>query len=106
VGFGVQLDLYPSDVETKNNEFRVQTHRKSWAHGSLLANAGWEIDVKDVGIFYAGFSYTTPFGSPFTTKYGNTVSSVAYTTSELTGNYFAIDLRYYFNEKKPTKKKD
>lgn len=107
VGLGVQLDLYPSNVQATNNTWRIETHRKSWAHGSLLANAGWEIMVKDVGIFYAGFSYTSPFGSPFTTKYGyNSGVTSALTTSKLSGNYFALDLRYYFNEKESKKKKE
>lgn len=106
VGFGVQLDLYPSDVQAKNEDWMIQTHRKSWLHGSLVANAGWEIDVKDVGIFYAGLAFTSPFGSPYTTKYGERNSTYALAASPLSGNYFALDIRYYFNQKNTAKKDD
>jgi hypothetical protein len=103
VGLGVELDLYPSDVFASSYDWQVETLRKSWAQGSFLANAGWEVHPPGNGTFYAGFSFNRPFTAPFIAKVGEYNTTVADVSVELNGVYLALDLRYYFETKKSKK---
>ena len=100
VSLGVQMDLYPSDVYSTDNQWQIQVVRKSWLQGSMLANLGWEISPSDVGTFYTGFSFNQPFTDPLGQNTGPYSSKFAVNNTRLSGTYFSLDLRYYFEVKK------
>jgi len=99
-GLGVELDLYPSDVYTGDYEWQVEVRRKSWIHGSFLANIGWEYHPKGKGSFYSGFSFNRPFTDPFGAVIGHYNSNVGQANIKLNGVYLSLDLRYYFEPNK------
>lgn len=100
VALGVQMDLYPSDIGTYNNEWRMELIRKSWFQGSFLANVGWEVHPVNRGTFYIGLAYTQPFVDPFVALYGGINDSFASSSISQSGTYFSLDFRYYFEDKK------
>jgi len=100
VSLGVQMDLYPSDIFASNYDWQVQVTRKSWIQGSFLANAGWEINPKELGTFYVGASYNQPFGDPLGLNVGRYNTPFAESNILLNGTYISLDFRYYFQVSK------
>ncbi|MFT4753377.1 MAG: hypothetical protein ACI85Q_000918 [Salibacteraceae bacterium] len=103
VALGAQLDLYPSDVFANNYEWQVEILRKSWVQGSFIANLGWEIHPVRMGTFYAGLSYNQPFIDPFRATVGEGNANFGIVSMSQTGTYFALDFRYYFEDKNQKK---
>lgn len=107
---GVSLDFYPSDIATGEPYFFHQTLRNGWIQTAFLSNVGFELRTRKSGYFYLGASFHRPFkaiaGTDVLYK-GNNHNDI-FSTS-LNGNYFTIDLRYFFHEdperKSKTKKK-
>ena len=105
---GVSIDMYPSNTFASKSEFQdgtfydfsVRTVKSSWLQLAIQANYGFEFRSKDSGYFYLGASYHRPF-SDFAS------SEVTYeydleriiTFNRLSGTYFTLDFRYFFNEK-------
>jgi hypothetical protein len=100
VSLGVQIDLYPSNVQATDFIWQVQVIRRSWIQGSMLANLGWEFTPPDLGTFYAGLSFNQPFVDPYAQKSAPDHYTFAVSNIRLNGAYFALDLRYYFQVKK------
>ncbi|MGY6560631.1 MAG: hypothetical protein ACXITV_00850 [Luteibaculaceae bacterium] len=102
---GLGLDFFPTDIETGIiNRFNHFTQRRHWAQLALNVNYGFELRTEKDGYFYigAGFHQTT---SDFTiTDYRYTApnNQTYFSRTQLAGNYFTLDFRYYFNE--PPKK--
>ncbi|CAN5631088.1 hypothetical protein BH11BAC2_BH11BAC2_13620 [soil metagenome] len=110
---GLSLDILPSDIYTadpNDKYFRQYSARNQKFNAALNANLGAEYRTKKSGILYAGFSYHRSFSGLFTTiieYYPNrNYDQVPYSkvVTELQGDYFTIDFRYYFHED-PLKKK-
>lgn len=111
---GVSIDLYASDVFVSNflnndgiiYDFEVRSFRRSIAQVALLANYGFEYRTEEDGYIYLGLSYHRPFTymatSEATYSHNNYLSKVS---TNLSGNYLTIDLRYYFHEDPEKKKK-
>lgn len=113
---GPALEIFPSDVQSFNDRFlheAVRNNRPGVFNAGLNANIGWEWRTAKSGYIYIGSSYHRSFTDLYE-------SSVAYWRQPdkptpyalgkqaLAGDYFTIDLRYYFHEnperKKPKKK--
>ena len=105
---GFSLDLYPSNVESSEYEFRdtlrfdfyQKTYKNSWIQSALLANYGFEWRTPDNGYFYLGASYHRPFQEIGTTRVlfqldDDPINAFA----RLGGNYLTADFRYFFHEK-------
>lgn len=104
---GVSLNFLPSDWESFDTYFTHFSNRESWIIPSLLANFGAEYRSRDGGTYYAGLSFHLPFNDL-------TVAGVGYRENNLekenaffdvSGNYFTLDLRYYFKEDPSWKQK-
>lgn len=95
IGGGLGIEFYPSDIFV--NRFYGQ--RKSWVIPGLLFNIGWEFRNDDIGIIHLGASYKMHFSdiihTVYTNKYGRRIDYI-----DASGNYFAINLKYYFNSKR------
>lgn len=104
---GLSFDMYPSDVFSTSNEqvgnvfydFEQYTGRRGWAQLAVQANYGFELRTKDKGYFYLGATYHQPFSEM---AWSETIMSwengFHRLTTELTGNYFTVDVRYFFHE--------
>jgi hypothetical protein len=106
---GIGLDMYPSSVETKGENYLLYniSYRQHWLSYSLLANLGFEYRTEKKGTFYLGASFNSPFRpiaeSFFYYNYeGNKQSKLK---TFLNGNYLTLDLRFFFPENTSSKKK-
>lgn len=104
---GLSVNLYPSSVYTLSStqrdsvffDFEQYASRNSWAQLAIQANYGFEWRTKDKGFFYIGATYHQPFSDMAITEAimsWNTEVRENYGT--LSGNYFTLDLRYFFHE--------
>ncbi len=111
---GASLDIFPSDISTygiKDKYYLTYSARTQKANTGVIANLGAEYRTKKSGILYFGFNYHRSISSIYTTaiEYYPTRNFQVLPTSKakakLQGDYFAIDIRYYFNDdnKKKTK---
>jgi hypothetical protein len=112
---GLSLDLYPSNVESSDYEFRdtlrfdfyQKTFKNGWIQPALLANYGFEWRTPDKGYFYIGASYHRPFQEIGTTRVLFQIDEDPTTAfSGLGGNYLTADFRYFFHEKPERRSKN
>lgn len=103
--FGLSFDVFPSDIGSGDTLFSVLAARNSWLQTALLANTGWEYRTEKNGYFYLGFSYHRPFTFMSRLQFSyDTPAAVERVQTDLLGNYFTVDFRYFFHED-PMKKK-
>lgn len=112
--FGLSANMYPSNIFTADTYFDHFTARTNWIQGAIIGNVGFEYRTKEKGYFYIGGTLHRPF-SPIA-RSRITFHRLPSTTDgeailDLTGNYFTVDLRYFFHEdpakkEKRKKKKD
>jgi len=92
-------------VESYSDYYYQRSFRRSLFQSAVLANLGWEYRTEKAGYFYLGASYQRPFTYIY-------VSEIRYqpdgkndkVAMTVPGNYFTVDLRYFFHED-PRKKK-
>ena len=106
VAGGFSLDVYPTDLRTVGVNFSNDLIRFQWLSTSLLANIGWEYRTEESGYLYFGASLHRPF-SPIFKEFivYDGFSKNETMQFDLSGNYFTIDIRYFFHEDKQKKKK-
>lgn len=106
VSGGFSLDIYPTDIRTVGVNFSNDLIRYQWINTSLLANLGWEYRTEKNGYIYFGASLHRPF-SPIFKEFVvyDGFSKNETVNFDLSGNYFTIDIRYFFHEDKQKKKK-
>ena len=103
---GISLDIYPSNISTKDIYYDHFSLRKGWIQAGLLANHGYEYRTREKGYFYVGASFHRPFIPIYDTRVTYVDgSNTATVETELSGNYFTVDIRYFFHED-PEKKKE
>jgi len=108
VAGGVSFDIYPTPLFVSDTYFTNAVNRFHWVTPSLLANLGWEFRTEKSGYIYLGASLHRSFSTIFreyVTYFGEGGSRDEVVTFDLTGNYFTIDIRYFFHEEKQKKKK-
>ena len=111
VGLGAAADFYPSNIFVKeSNRYNLGGLRNSFIGGSLLINLGFEYRTKKDGILYLGATFNRPFTAIMYNEitYFQTNGNVIQKGTNLSGSYFALDLRYYLQPsmiKKKVKKK-
>lgn len=112
VSFGAAIDLFPSNVETPRGSqpagerYYHRSRRSSWVQTALLANVGWDFRTTKSGIFYIGASFHRPFTPIYRSliQYYDDSIKLDETVTEISGNYFTLDLRYFFHEDPENKK--
>jgi hypothetical protein len=113
VAGGVSFDIYPTPLYVQDDYFTNAVNRTNWIQPSLLANVGWEYRTEKSGYFYLGASLHRSFNSAIFTEFVGYTSIndqgnrdvIDEATFDVTGNYFTIDLRYFFHEDPAKKKK-
>jgi len=103
---GHSLDMFASDVQSYSDYFTHYSSRRNFFQSAVIANLGWEYRTERSGYFYLGASYHRPFGDMYNThiRYmANGKDEEIKTT--LSGNYFTIDIRYFFYEDPKKKNK-
>ena len=99
---GFSFGLFPSDVQTFNENLEHTTRRRRLISASLLSNVGFEYRTKKSGYFYLGMSYLLPLNDPFVNNvyaYNRTsLKSREMGVLGLQTNYVTLDLRYFFHE--------
>lgn len=104
---GIGIDMYPSDVKSKGENFLLdnQTSRFQNFNLSLLANLGFEYRTEKNGTFYIGASFNGPFKpiakSFYTYNYIDSKNTTV--SSLLNGNYITLDFRFFFPEQEDKK---
>jgi len=104
---GGSIDIFPSDISTydpKDHYYLTYSARTNKVNAGIVANLGAEYRTKKSGTIYLGFNYHRSFSSIYTTaieyyperNFNILPTSKAKTT--LQGDYFTIDLRYYFHD--------
>lgn len=111
VGLGGSVDIYPSDVYTDDAYYAHYGAREQKVNGGVSANLGFEWRTKSYGYFYLGFIYHRAFSPIYTSiveYYPDRDFSKPYTSigrTQLQGDYFGIDLKYFFHEDPEKKQK-
>lgn len=109
VSTGLSFNWIASAVTSvsPSKDFSQFTQKRGWLYASYLANVGYEYRTKESGYFYFGVSLHNPLSYIAKTRitYYNKLNTAFKTPyGELQGNFFTIDLRYFFNEA-PVKRK-
>lgn len=95
--FGVSMNFYPSDIAVRH----VFGRRRGWVQGAMVANVGWEYRTFESGTFYLGAIYQMNFSNMMNVLfYEERIEGIADTYLGVSGNYFAINLKYYFDSPK------
>lgn len=111
VGLGFAMNIFPSDVSTFNDYYVQYSARKQTASGGVIANIGVEYRTPKSGYFYLGFIYSrslNPIYETLVEYYPDRDFSKPYTSlgrTTLQGDYFGLDLKYFFHEDPEKKKK-
>ncbi len=99
---GFNLNFYPSHIKRDNvyvQRVGTKIGKYAWQFFQLgyTANIGWEYRTKNTGIFYLGASYQARFDKMARVGFyeGLTIHRPKQDHS-ITGDYFAINLKYFF----------
>lgn len=106
VGFGVNLDFFPSDLALRSDSFYVGTLRNYWTVPSLRGSFAIDYETEKSGTFVLGASYQRmlTYMNWFSLEYSATKQTI-YAIRKLQGHYFSIDLSYFFNQQQTRNKK-
>lgn len=94
---GLSMDMYPSNISTRDSYFRHFSRKHGTFQFAALANLGAEYRTEKTGIFYLGASYHLPLSWFYE-------SNIMYEPTrdigriKLSGAFLTLDLRYYFHE--------
>lgn len=110
--FGNSFNVFPSDIISfgENNPFYfVSTSRRKKMQTAFVANLGVEYRTTKQGIFYFGASFHRPWKNtarsfPEYDDGTNTFNTEAPSADDskyldISGNYFTLDIRYFFSSK-------
>lgn len=102
--FGISTDFIASDVESLGMNYSQRSFKKSWIQMALIANLGMEYRTEENGYFYLGASYHSPFSDIMISQvnYYRDKFWVGFANTNLRGNYFSVDFRYFFQPRKNT----
>lgn len=110
--FGNSFNVFPSDIISfgENNPFYfVSTSRRKKMQTAFVANLGVEYRTAKQGMFYFGASFHRPWKNtarsfPEYDDGTNTFNTEAPSADDskyldISGNYFTLDIRYFFSSK-------
>ncbi len=97
---GISFNMNPSDVykNSEQNNYQTYIDKRGWMTLSLLANVGVEYRTPESGNIYFGLSLHRPFRDVMRADLSYLSGGIEKrrTSSYLPGNFFSIDLRYFF----------
>lgn len=110
--FGNSFNVFPSDIISfgeKNDIYFLSTSRRKKIQAAFIANLGVEYRTKEKGIFYFGASFHRPWKNtarsfPEYDDGTNSFNTEAPSPEDskyldISGNYFTLDIRYFFSSK-------
>lgn len=110
--FGNSFNVFPSDIISfgeKNDLYFLSTSRRKKMQAAFIANLGVEYRTKEKGIFYFGASFHRPWKNtarsfPEYDDGTNSFNTEAPSPEDskyldISGNYFTLDIRYFFSSK-------
>jgi len=110
--FGNSINVFPSDIISfgeKNDIYFLSTSRRKKIQAAFIANLGVEYRTKEKGIFYFGASFHRPWKNtarsfPEYDDGTNSFNTEAPSPEDskyldISGNYFTLDIRYFFSSK-------
>ncbi|MBK9401599.1 MAG: hypothetical protein IPN36_12300 [Bacteroidetes bacterium] len=108
---GAQMNIFPSDVATFKDFYSHYSARRQKVSAGVIANLGVEYRTAKSGYFYVGFVYHRALQTLYDTlieyypdrDFTKPFSSIGRTSLE--GDYFGIDVKYFFHEDPAKKKK-
>lgn len=102
---GVSADMYASNVQAYDDNYRVLTVKRSVFQPALISNLGWEWRTEKSGSFYIGASFHRPFNYEFVSRVDYKKGSSTETLyNSVSGSYLTVDLRYFFHEDRQKRK--
>lgn len=104
VSMGLSMDIFPSDIFTRSDDFQHISLRKHIINSGIHSNIGWEYRTDESGWIYFGASYHRPFQHIYFSQVAYDDKRVIANTT-LDGSYFTFDLRYFFHAEPDTKRK-
>jgi hypothetical protein len=106
---GPSVDMFASDVQSSDDYYSQRSYRNNIFQPAVNGNLGVEYRTLKSGFFYVGASYHQPFSYIYATEIYYRKNPVP-VIETLDGNYFTLDLRYFFYEdpkkKTPPKTED
>jgi len=104
---GVSMDFFPSDISTYDSYFSHLALRNHWLQLAGVVNHGYELRTDKSGMIYFGGTLHWPFTIIYRSfiDYKTGLLLKDQTTLDLKGNYFTIDVRYYFPERQEKKRR-
>ena len=110
--FGNAINIFPSDIISfaQNNDFFFQsTSRRLKIQSAFIAHLGLEYRTEENGIFYLGASFHRPWKNTARSFPEYNDGTYSFNTQapsgndsfylDISGNYFTIDIRYFFSSK-------
>jgi len=102
---GISFDFFPTGgiVSYDRDTIEYGMLESNWLIPALNVNLGFEYRTKNSGYFYIGSSYHIPFSDIATVfvSYRNTgtnkFEALVNPPPTISGTYFTLDLRYFFN---------
>ena len=102
---GLTFDLFPTGGVSSYDRDTIEYGmlERNWIILALNVNIGFEYRTKESGYFYLGASYHQPFSDmahvfvSYRSPGSNTFTPLIQPPPGVSGTYFALDLRYFFN---------
>ncbi len=110
-GLGGCINIFPSDVATFGDFYSHYSARRQKVSPGVIASIGVEYRTKKSGYFYLGFTYHRAMQTLYDSlieyypdrDFTKPFSSIG--KAQLEGDYFGVDLKYFFHEDPAKKKK-
>ncbi|GAB4300717.1 MAG: hypothetical protein Kow0068_23900 [Marinilabiliales bacterium] len=92
---GLYTEFYPTNISIPH----IYGKRYHWAQFSLAGGPGLELRTRNSGYFYLGASFKTHFHDMLYVLFYKDLKMIGESDENipLSGNYFAIHFKYYFN---------
>jgi len=95
---GPAVDMFASDVQSSDDYYEQRSYRNNIFQPAVNGNLGLEYRTAKSGYFYIGASYHQPFSYIYATEIHYPKNNTVPVIETIDGNYFTLDLRYFFYE--------
>jgi hypothetical protein len=93
---GLALDAFPSDIATEGSYYVQEGARIHTIIPAFIANTGIKYTSYQSGAIYLGASYHLPFSNIYYNSAEYLGSDQPTLLTYLRGNYFTVDIKYFF----------
>ncbi len=93
---GLAIDAFPSNIATEGNYYVQEGLRLHTIVPAFIANTGIKYTTYQLGAVYLGASYHLPFTNIYENSAEYLGSDQPTLLTYLRGNYFTVDVKYFF----------